>query len=180
MDFLEFEQHDLYFDEVLSADDDQLLKKAADAYPSVETEMILRGLQSRLPENLTILVALYRFYYYQHRYQDALGISVRAIDVSASMMGLIISWKDITENHIAQGVIVSMGLIRFYMLCLKASAYLLMRTGEIEQAKERLKKITELDPADQFGAAFLLKIAEKELIKKLADQYNVTSLFHHH
>jgi len=179
MDFLEFEQHDLYFDEALSVEDETLLKKAADAYPSEETETILRGMQLRLPENLTILVALYRFYYYQHRYQDALDISARAIDVSASMMGLAISWEDLTESHIAQGVFVSMGLIRFYMLCIKASAYLLMRIGEIEQAEERLKKIIELDPADQFGAAFLLKMAEKELIAKLAKQHNIESLFHH-
>lgn len=178
MDFLDFENHDLYFDEPLSMDDEILLKAAADAYPSKKTEDILLNLQSRLPENLTIIVALYRFYYYQHRYHDALDVSERALAVSAAKLDLHVDWQNLTESHLGNGVFVSMGLIRFYMLGLKASAYLLMRIDEIEQAHERLKKIVELDPADQFGAAFLLKMAEKELSAKQARQHNIDSLFH--
>lgn len=177
MDFLDFENHDLYFDEAMSEADEQLLRQAAEAYPSSKTETILMDLHRRLPENLTIIVALYRFYYYQHRYQDALYIASVALKVSADMMQLGVDWQRVTEHHLGQGVFVSMGLIRFYMLGLKASAYLLMRTGEIEQAHARLKKITQLDPADQFGAAFLLRVAEKELSVIQAEQNNVASLF---
>jgi hypothetical protein len=135
-------------------------------------------LHARLPENLTIIVALYRFYYYQHRYQDALHIATVALNVSADMLQLGVDWERLTEQHLGQGVFVSMGLIRFYMLCLKASAYLLMRIGEIEQAHARLVKIARLDPADQFGAAFLLGMAGKELSAKQARQHNIESLFH--
>ena len=77
------------------------------------------------------------------------------------------------------GVFISMGMVRFYMLSLKASAFLLMRTGEIEQAYDRLIKIVELDPADQFGAAFLLQLADKELSIKHAEQHNISSMFNH-
>ena len=177
MDFLDFENHDLYFDEKMSAEDDLLLKKAADEYPSKQSEGILQDLQSRLPDNLTIIVALYRFYYYQHRYHDALDISARAMDISAEMMGLDIHWKEISEQHLGEGVFVSMGLIRFYMLALKASAFILMRINETEKAHARLKKIIELDPADQFGAVFLFKIAEKKMSLKHAEQNNIESLF---
>lgn len=178
MDFLDFENHVLYFDEALSGDDETLLVEAANAYPEKETEDILLDLQARLPTNLTIIVALYRFYYYQHRYQEALSIADKALQVSASMMGLQVGWENLTENHLGKGVFVSMGLIRFYMLGLKASAYLLLRVGEIEQAHARLKKITELDPGDQFGADFLFKMAEKELSARYARQHNIESLFH--
>ena len=135
-------------------------------------------LQERLPTNLTIIVALYRFYYYQHRYHEALSIADEALQVSASMMGLQVGWGNLTEKHLGKSVFVSMGLIRFYMLGLKASAYLLLRVGEIEQAYARLEKITQLDPADQFGADFLFKMAEKELSAKHARQHNIESLFH--
>lgn len=178
MDFLDFDNHDLYFDERMAAEDEQMLQRAAEAYPSVEAEKLLLRLQSKLPNNLTIIVALYRFYYYQHRYLDALKIAARALDVSAQMMDLGTEWEHLTERHLGQGVFVSMGLIRFYMLGLKASAYLLMRIGEIEQAHARLKKIIELDPADQFGAAFLYAMAEKELCAVHAEQENVESMFH--
>lgn len=177
MDFLDFQNHDLYFDEPLSEDDENLLIKAANAYPEKETEEILLDLQERLPTNLTIIVALYRFYYYQHRYHEALSIADAALQVSATMMGLQVGWKNLTENHLGKGVFVSMGLIRFYMLGLKASAYILLRIGETEQAYERLKKITELDPGDQFGANFLVKMAEKELSSRYARQHNIESLF---
>lgn len=178
MDFLDFENHDLYFDEPLSADDETLLIKAANAYPDKVSEEILLDLLERLPTNLTIIVALYRFYYYQHRYHEALSIADAALKVSASMMDLQVGWENLTENHLGKGVFVSMGLIRFYMLGLKASAYLLLRVGEIEQAYARLKKIIELDPTNQFGADFLFKMAEKELSVKYARRHNIESLFH--
>lgn len=179
MDFIDYENHDLYFDDPLSAEDEALLQKAADAYPSEETEVILQAIHVRLPENLVIIVALYRYYYYQHRYQDALVIAGKSLDVSAAKLGLRVNWIDLTESHLGMGIFISMGMVRFYMLGLKASAYLLMRTGEIEQAHARLTKIVELDPADQFGASFLLKMAEKELSIKHAEQHNIKSLFHH-
>lgn len=178
MDFLDFENHDLYFDEAMDIEDEKLLCRAAEVYPSRETETILLSLQARLPNNLTIIVALYRFYYYQHRYLDALKIAASALEVSSNMMGLSIDWPQLTEQHLGQGVFVSMGLIRFYMLGLKASAYLLMRIGEVEEAHARLKKIIELDPADQFGANFLFNMAEKELCLKHATNQNVESIFH--
>lgn len=179
MDFLDFESHDLYFDEPMSASDEEKLQQAADLYPAAETEEMLLELQQRLPSNLTVIVALYRFYYYQHRYEDALVIADIALNISASMMDLKVEWSDLSEGHLAKGVFVSMGFIRFYMLGLKASAYLLMRLDRLEDAYSRLKKIVELDPADQFGAAFLFQLAEKELSIKYAEQHNVKSFYQH-
>lgn len=179
MDFLDFDNHDLYFDEPMSTSDEMLLQKAADAYPSKDTETILLDLQWRLPNNLTVIVALYRFYYYQHRYEDALDIADKALDISAAMMGLKIDWRELSESHLAKGVFVSMGLIRFYMLGLKAAAYLFMRLDNIAEAYDRLSKIIELDPADQFGATFLYELAKKELSVKFAEQHNVQSLYQH-
>jgi tetratricopeptide (TPR) repeat protein len=179
MDFLDFDNHELYFDGDLSSADEALLKKAADAYPSKESENILLELHDRLPNSLTVIVALYRFYYYQHRYHDALAIAGIAMDVSANMMGVSVAWHQITEMHLGKGVLVSMGLTRFYILALKASAYVLMRIGEVEQAHARLQKIIELDPVDQFGASFLYRMAEKELGIQRAAKHNVASLFQH-
>lgn len=178
MDFLDFENHELYFDEPMSAADQALLDQAAEAYPEAESENILQELHHRLPESLSIIVALYRFYYYQHRYYDALEISARAIAVSSKKLGLNVDWEGLTEDHLGSVVFVSIGLIRFYMLALKASAYLFIRVGEIEQGYARLKRIVELDPADQFGANFLYKIAAREMIVHHADKHNIESIYH--
>jgi tetratricopeptide (TPR) repeat protein len=178
MDFLEFDDDSLYFDEPLGEDQEALLQRASEFYPDHEAEQLLDSLYAQKPESLTVLVALYRFYYYQHRYEEALSIAEKAIGVSAKMMGLTLSWERISEQYLGQGVFVSMGLIRFYMLALKGSAYLLMRLGRIEEALPRLGKIVELDPADQFGAAFLLSMARKEQVNLDAERHgNIESLF---
>lgn len=177
MDFLDFETSDLYFDSPITAQDEALMKKAADLYPSQETENILLDLHTRMPDNLTVIVALYRFYYYRHRYQDALDIADKALEISGRQLDLRVDWRQLTEEHLGQSVFVSMGLLRFYMLALKAAAYLYMRVGDIDQAYARLKKIVKLDPADQFGAGFLFKMAEKEMSVKLAQQHDIESLF---
>ena len=177
MDFLDYDIKDLYFDKPLSKESEALLKKAADSYPARESENILLDMHAHAPENLTIIVALYRFYYYQHRYQDAMDIATKSLSVSAAMLNIRVEWEELTEQDLGMGVFISLGLIRFYMLSLKASAYLLMRMDKVEEGYARLKKIVELDPADQFGAAFLLKVAEKELSVKEAERHNVESIF---
>lgn len=176
MDFLDFENHDLYFDEALTPQQTSTLMQAAEAYPDKKTEHLLRGLYAEKPESMHVLVALYRFYYYQHRYGDALDIAAHAIDASARSLGLTVDWSELCAHHL--GVSASMGLIRFYMLALKAVAYLLLRLGRVDEAIARLNKIIELDPADQFGATFLHKIARKEQVNRdAATQANVESLF---
>lgn len=178
MDFLDFDDHSLYFDEPLTEEQEALLVQASEHYPEPQAERLLSRLYAQKPESLTVLVALYRFYYYQHRYEEAFDVAERAINVSAKMMGLTMSWEQINEQYLGQGVFVSMGLLRFYMLALKGSAFLLLRLGRIEQAMPRLNKIVELDPADQFGAAFLLHMAQKEQVNQsVAGQENIESLF---
>lgn len=178
MDFLEFDDHSLYFDESLTEEQEGLLLQASEHYPEPRAEQLLDRLYAQKPESLTVLVALYRYYYYQHRYEEALSIAEQAMRVSAQMMGLKMSWERISEQYLGQGAFVSMGLIRFYILALKGSAYLLMRLGRVEESLPRLGKIAELDPADQFGAAYLLRIAEKEQVNLNAERHgNIESLF---
>ena len=178
MDFLDFDDDSLYFDEPLTKEQEELLQQASEYYPEPEAERLLDRLNALKPDSLTVLVALYRFYYYQHRYEEAFAIAEQAMSVSVRFMGLTMSWERLSEQYLGQGVFVSMGLIRFYMLALKGSAYLLMRLGRIEEALPRLNKIIELDPADQFGAAFLLRVAEREQVNmKVEGQSNIESLF---
>jgi tetratricopeptide (TPR) repeat protein len=178
MDFLDFDDHTLYFDEPLTASQEALLLQAAEAYPEQRAEVLLDNLFRQKSDSLTVLVACYRFYYYQHRYVDALRIAEQAIRASAHSMGLKVGWEALSEQHLGQGVFVSMGLIRFYMLALKGSAYLLMRLGRIDEALMRLNKIVELDPGDQFGAKFLHEMAAREQVNlHAAEHSNIESLF---
>jgi hypothetical protein len=107
-------------------------------------------------------VALYRYFYYQHRYEDAMIIIDRSIKVSGAKLGLPQQWEDVHPENLGSGVFVSMGLTRYYISALKAKAYLMLRLNYLDAAIVCLEKIQQLDPKDQFGSAFLLKIAKRE------------------
>jgi tetratricopeptide (TPR) repeat protein len=159
MDFLDYEGEQLYFDDPVSQEVADLLDKASDLGRDDSAENYLLRAYFLEPEHLTVLVALYRFYYYKQRYEDALVIADRSLDVSASLLGLRDTWQEMNVNELGHGVLISMGLTRFYMHALKASGFVLLRMQRIDEALLRLYKLTELDPQDQFGALPLIDVA---------------------
>lgn len=160
MDFLDFEGEKLYFDEPLSAEAERMIAHASEAGRDPRAEEYLMRAFFLEPNHLTVLVALYRFFYYTQRFDDAMLTADRAMDSAARQLGLMHGWRKLTINELGQGVLVSMGLTRFYLLALKASGFILLRMHAIPQALERLNKLAELDPADQFGARPLIELAE--------------------
>ena len=79
MDLHEFKGGKMYFEESLSDVVKELLDGAADAYGEGDAEKPLLKAFYLSPHSLTVLVALYRYYYYQHRYEDALAAADRVI-----------------------------------------------------------------------------------------------------
>lgn len=54
----------------------------------------------------------------------------------------------------------SFGLLRFYLLALKAAGVVLLRLGDIDNARDHLSKLAALDQRDQLGASALLDIID--------------------
>jgi tetratricopeptide (TPR) repeat protein len=162
MDFLDFEGQDLYFDDPISSAVSELLDKAALVYPDEEAEKCLMRAYFLEPNHLMVLVALYRYFYYQHRYEDAMIIADRSLQAAGEKLNLRSGWEGLAPEDIGSGVFVSMGLTRFYLLGLKARAYLKLRLSDLDGAIECLTKLEELDPNDQFGSSFMMKIAKRE------------------
>jgi len=169
VDFLDFSGEKLYFDDPVSLEVEKLLKRASDFGTSDEAEVSLMRAYFLEPEHLTVLVALYRYFFYKHRYDEALVVADRTLDISAKRLGLRRHWSDMTVAEIGHGVLVSMGLTRFYLFALKASGYMYMRLGDMVSALERLNKVAELDPADQFGSSPLIEIAKRHMAKAEAE-----------
>ena len=161
MDFLDFNEDKLYFDEPVSAEVRKLLEQASKDGTSDAAEASLMRAYFLEPEHLIVLVALYRYLYYKHRYDEALMVADRALLASAKQLGLSRGWDEMTVMELGYGVLVSMGLTRFYLHALKASGFMYMRLGDMVSALERLNKIAELDPADQFASSHLIEIANK-------------------
>ncbi len=168
MDLLELEGQQLYFDEPMPQEVSELIEQASSAYGSGREEILLLKASFIAPNNLSVLVALYRCYYYQQRLEEAQRVAERALSVVAEQVGFPDDWRKLNESELAHAVYKSMGLVRFYMTVLKADAYLYLRLGNIKAGRERLQKVAELDTTDHFGAAALLDmLAESETAREM-------------
>lgn len=159
MDMQDFEGQDMYFDEPMPKQVEVLISEAAESYGNGDAEEKLLRAYVIAPKNLTLLVALYRFYYYQHRWHDALHIADQAMQVSGELLDMTTHWRLLTPGHLGKPALKSMGLLRFYFLALKGAGYLCLRMENRDDAIERLQKVVQLDPQDRLGASFLLNMA---------------------
>jgi hypothetical protein len=157
MDLHDFEGEGLYFDEPIPAAVQGLLDEAAESYAEGEAELPLLRAYFAAPRSLMVLVGLYRFFYYQHRLDDALVVAERALQVAGERVGFPKDWRDMNEQFLGGAVLQSMGLVRFYLLALKGAGYLCLRKGRGREGLEMLRKVAELDVADRLGAGALLK-----------------------
>jgi len=159
MDLLDGLDGDLYFEQPLSLEVEQLLKQAADIYPEqpAQSETFLIQAQTIAPHHLMVLVGLYRYFYYQHRYQDALDIGEQVLKIVGEKLGFN-DWQMVTIEGIEKSDKIS---VRFYLTALKGNAYLYLRLNQPDQAIQRLEKITTLDPQDRLGSKALLTVVRE-------------------
>lgn len=180
MDLLEFTDCELYFEEAIPAKVESLIAGASASYGSVEAELGLLQAFLLAPENLAVLVSLYRYYFYQHRLDDAETVAERAMAVTADRLGLPRHWQRLDEGAAAAGAARSFGLLRFYLLALKASAVICLRQGKLDEARQRLEKLMELDSRDQLGAGALMAVLlDTESLPPPTPQPHLAKEIHH-
>lgn len=158
LDLLELGDEGLYFDEPCLPEVEALIAQAARDYGQAAAEPSLLRAYFLAPEQLSVLVALYRYYFYQHRMEDALLVAERALEVTARSLHLVGGWSSLGRVALGEAVMRSMGLLRFHLLVLKGSAVILLRLGRLGEASRRLNKIVEVDERDVLGAALLLAV----------------------
>ena len=88
-------------------------------------------------------------------------VAERAMQISARHLGLPADWTQLNESWLASAAAISFGLLRFYLLALKAASIVLLRLGHISASRERLIKLAALDSRDQLGAAKLLEVVDE-------------------
>lgn len=161
MDLLDFSDCKLYFEDALPAEAERLIAQAAAEYGDPEAELLLLRAHLLAPENLSVLVGLYRYYFYQHRLEDALVVVERAMQLSGRHLGLPPDWNLLDETRLGSAAKNSFGLLRFYLLALKAASVVLLRLGQISASRARLAKLAVLDSRDHLGAGKLLEVVNE-------------------
>ena len=157
MDLQNFSAEMLYFQEDSSSEVESLLLQAANNYGK-ESEAILMQALSLSPNNISVLVGLYRFYYYQHRYEDALNIAGIVMDVVGSKIKFPKNWNQIQSNDVVTAVGFSFTLVRLYFFALKAAGYVCLRLNRFEEGRAMLEKVVAMDSEDRIGAQLLLDV----------------------
>lgn len=165
MDLLDFEAQGLYFEQPDVEGVDALIASAAENYGDGDAELPLLKAYFLAPESLNVLVALNRFYYYQHRLEEALAATTKALVVIRPSIAFPEDWRDLQISHITEAPADSLTNVRLYLFTLKAIGFLNMRLERLDLSQAIFEKLVELDSKDRIGAQGLLEL----VIKRKAD-----------
>lgn len=166
---MDFDKASLYFDEPVAPEVQALISEASGVYGESAAEVLLHEAYFLAPEALVVLVALYRYYFYQHRLDDALIVADRALRIVGARLGFPPEWTRLHHEFLGQAVLRSMGLLRFYLSVLKASGYINLRLGRMEQGRAQIEKLIELDSHDRFGGKALLDVVVAAVAERIAE-----------
>jgi tetratricopeptide (TPR) repeat protein len=120
-------------------------------------EQHLRAAEALAPDHAAVLIAQYRFFFYKGRLCDALEVAQVCLLKAARENSLNADWRQVRPED-GDFSTYDARLPRFYLFTLKAYAYLQMRLGRLQEGREAVHKLLELDPSDKIGARVLLDL----------------------
>ncbi|TFI53044.1 hypothetical protein BLD44_016975 [Mastigocladus laminosus UU774] len=134
----------------------ELLILAADHWENTsESEKYMHQALAKTGDNLEVLVAAYRYFYYKYNYKMALQTAVKVIDKIKESEKLPDDWQELQPILIKRK---EDEQIRLYLNAYAASGLVLAKLGELEKAKEISSKVKSIDDKNDFGAGILLDI----------------------
>lgn len=163
MDLLQFEAKDLYFEHADNDEVQALIQSASENYGNGDAELLLLKAYLRAPQSLNVLVALNRFYYYQHRLEEALLISEQALELIRDGLDFPKDWQLLSPSHVTQMPKESLTRLRLYLFTLKSVGFLNMRLENLALSQSIFTKLVDLDEFDRIGAKDLLELVQHRL-----------------
>ena len=120
----------------------------------IKSEAALLQALEMAPEDEQVRLGAYRFYFYNHRYAEALPHAEALIASAARRLNCPTDWRAVrpedapfTEAEFAPGMLLQ---------CLIAWGYCHLRLGDMDEARAAMAQCALLDPTDRFGAAAIL------------------------
>ncbi len=133
--------------------------RTARSDPETAEKAVLQALQLA-PQDADIHLGAYRFYFYNHRYADALPHAQFIIEHAARRLNIPVDWRvvrpedcDFTLLESAPGL---------YLQALLAWGYCHLRLGNVSLGREAIAKVAKIDPSDRFGARPILDLIDNE------------------
>lgn len=145
----------------LPAEAQMHLDKAAERYHLTDVaETHLFKAEALAPDHAAVLIALYRFYFYKGRLNEALDVARACVEKAMRLNVLGDDWHRVGPEDAPFGEWEAL-LPRFFLFSLKGYAYLSMRLGQLVQGREAAEKLLELDPRDRIGAQVLIDVLDR-------------------
>jgi tetratricopeptide (TPR) repeat protein len=134
------------------------LQKAVAAYDDAPlAENLLWEAQQMDPKQLEVYVALYKFYFYKNRIQEAEEVVLQSLRQSAEQGGFSADWNQLTPSSTDWFSIANPQ--RLHLYAMKALSFIRLRQSDVDGAQSILNKLRELDPTDQVGGSVLQELA---------------------
>jgi len=105
---------------------------------------------SSAPEQLEVLIALYKFYFYQGEIEQAEDLVFQTLIKASLQGGFSHKWETLTIESTDWNTL--RGPERIYLYSLKALAFIRLRQEDLRNAESILDVLEQLDPNDQVGA----------------------------
>ena len=130
---------------------------ASSTHPT-EVEKLLRRYLMTDPDYLPAYFAMYKLLFRQSRLAEAEEIARTALASGARLGGFPPNWQHLAPGTADWSVIHSPA--HFYLFTLKALSFILLRRKQLDECREILEKISELDPHDLVGASVIRAYAD--------------------
>lgn len=134
----------------------RLLDQVGSATPA-EAESLLWTAQASAPECLPVYYLLYKFHARRCQFDLAEKAALRGIAVAAQQARLAEDWRSVGPQD---ADFAGLGAARFWLFCLKARAFICLRTGRPEEARELSAHVARLDPAAGMGSDVITSLLD--------------------
>ncbi|MEW8258962.1 MAG: hypothetical protein AB2720_09280 [Candidatus Thiodiazotropha taylori] len=142
------------------------LQRAASLISSREasSEALLQAEQIA-PEQIEVLIACYKFHFYQGDTEKAEELVIKTLGLAAKQGNFNWDWLQLNPSSADWNA--PRGPERFYLYSLKALAFIRLRQEKLHEAESILHALSLIDPADQVGANVI-----RDLLDAIVEEQN--------
>lgn len=118
-------------------------------------EKYIREALSNAGDNLDVLVAAYRFFFYKHQSAAALSIAQQVIQLIATQEKFPQEWsqlKPILSDRATEPT------VRLYLNAYAAKGLILAQLGRLDEAREISQQVKEIDDSRQFCSTTVFEV----------------------
>ena len=133
--------------------------RAACSDPESAEKAVLRAIELA-PQDMDVRMGAYRFYFYNHRYADALPHAQFIVEHAARRLNIPVDWRAVGPGDSDFTLLESAPSL--YLQALLAWGYCQVRLGNLQLGREAIAKVAEIDPSDRFGAKPILNLIDNE------------------